>query len=105
MDALAPENPQAGSTAGNGTIRGLVSPHIDYQRGGLVYAQVWRAAAQAAREAELREREGSNLESQPDLALDPPEEPKVKPMEASKYAATSREVKGKSRGGPGSSGI
>ena len=34
---------------------------------------------EAAREAELREREGSSLESQPDLALDPPEEPKVKP--------------------------
>ncbi|EEE38721.1 MJ0042 family finger-like domain protein [Rhodobacteraceae bacterium KLH11] len=34
---------------------------------------------EAAREAELREREGSNLESQPDLALDPPEQPKVKP--------------------------
>jgi hypothetical protein len=35
------------------TIRGVVSPHIDYQRGGLVYAEVWRAAAHAAREAEL----------------------------------------------------
>lgn len=35
---------------------------------------------EAAREAELREREGSNLESQPDLALDPPEEPKAKPQ-------------------------
>lgn len=34
-------------------IRGLVSPHIDYQRGGAVYAEVWQAAAQAAREAEL----------------------------------------------------
>ncbi len=34
---------------------------------------------EAAREAELREREGSSLESQPDLALDPPEEAKVKP--------------------------
>ncbi len=34
---------------------------------------------EAAREAELREREGSSLESQPDLALDPPEEPQVKP--------------------------
>ncbi|WP_319546132.1 zinc-ribbon domain-containing protein [Ruegeria conchae] len=33
---------------------------------------------EAAREADLREREGSSLESQPDLALDPPEEPKVK---------------------------
>jgi hypothetical protein len=30
-----------------------VSPHIDYERGGRVYAQVWRAAATAARQAEL----------------------------------------------------
>lgn len=34
-------------------VRGLVSPHIDYQRGGPVYAAVWRAAAPAARDAEL----------------------------------------------------
>lgn len=33
--------------------RGLISPHIDYQRGGPVYAEVWRAGARAAREAEL----------------------------------------------------
>ena len=33
--------------------RGLISPHIDYQRGGSVYAEVWRAGAQAARDAEL----------------------------------------------------
>jgi AmmeMemoRadiSam system protein B len=32
---------------------GLLSPHIDYERGGPVYAQVWKRAAQAAREAEL----------------------------------------------------
>jgi hypothetical protein len=32
---------------------GLLSPHIDYPRGGAVYAQVWKTAAQAAREAEL----------------------------------------------------
>ena len=32
---------------------GLLSPHIDYDRGGAVYAQVWKRAAQAAREAEL----------------------------------------------------
>jgi AmmeMemoRadiSam system protein B len=32
---------------------GLLSPHIDYARGGDVYAQVWKRAAQAAREAEL----------------------------------------------------
>lgn len=33
--------------------RGLVSPHIDYARGGLVYAAVWEAAAEAARAADL----------------------------------------------------
>lgn len=33
-------------------VRGLVCPHIDYQRGGLVYAEVWRAVAEAARQAE-----------------------------------------------------
>lgn len=32
---------------------GLLSPHIDYGRGGGVYAQVWKRAAQAAAEAEL----------------------------------------------------
>jgi AmmeMemoRadiSam system protein B len=34
-------------------VRGLVSPHIDYHRGGAVYAQVWQAAAHSAQEAEL----------------------------------------------------
>jgi hypothetical protein len=34
-------------------IRGLVCPHIDYARGGPVYAQVWRQAAEAVRAAEL----------------------------------------------------
>jgi AmmeMemoRadiSam system protein B len=34
-------------------VRGLVSPHIDYERGGPVYAEVWRAAAEAIRQAEL----------------------------------------------------
>jgi MEMO1 family protein len=32
---------------------GLLSPHIDYPRGGPVYAQVWKRAAQAVREADL----------------------------------------------------
>lgn len=32
---------------------GLLSPHIDYARGGDVYARVWKRAAQAAREAEV----------------------------------------------------
>ena len=33
--------------------RGIVSPHIDYQRGGPVYAQVWRRAETAVLEADL----------------------------------------------------
>lgn len=33
--------------------RGVVSPHIDYQRGGPVYARVWRRAAPAALGADL----------------------------------------------------
>lgn len=36
-----------------GRIRGLVSPHIDYARGGPVYAQAWQASSAAAQEAEL----------------------------------------------------
>jgi AmmeMemoRadiSam system protein B len=34
-------------------VRGLVVPHIDYARGGRVYAGLWRRAAEAARQAEL----------------------------------------------------
>lgn len=36
-----------------GTIRGLISPHIDFARGGPVYAKVWSKAADAVKEAEL----------------------------------------------------
>jgi AmmeMemoRadiSam system protein B len=50
VDALSPA-PEPGPDAPS--VRGLVSPHIDYQRGGPVYAEVWHAAAAAAREAEL----------------------------------------------------
>lgn len=39
--------------APTGPVRALISPHIDYRRGGLVYAGVWRQAAEAARNAEL----------------------------------------------------
>jgi AmmeMemoRadiSam system protein B len=35
------------------SIRGLVSPHIDYARGGPVYAQVWQQAAEAVRAVDL----------------------------------------------------
>jgi AmmeMemoRadiSam system protein B len=34
-------------------VRGVICPHIDYQRGGRVYASLWQRAAQAARQAEL----------------------------------------------------
>lgn len=50
LDALPPAPQFEGEAA---PIRGVISPHIDYQRGGPVYAEVWRAAAEAARQAEL----------------------------------------------------
>ncbi|HYL97698.1 MAG TPA: AmmeMemoRadiSam system protein B, partial [Blastocatellia bacterium] len=34
-------------------LRGLVSPHIDYMRGGPVYARVWKEAEDAVRAADL----------------------------------------------------
>jgi MEMO1 family protein len=34
-------------------IRGVVSPHIDYQRGGRIYARTWRRAAEAVQAADL----------------------------------------------------
>ncbi|RLC64395.1 MAG: AmmeMemoRadiSam system protein B [Chloroflexi bacterium] len=36
-----------------GHVRGLVSPHIDYQRGGQTYARVWKGAREAVRQADL----------------------------------------------------
>ena len=33
--------------------RGIISPHIDYQRGGPVYARVWQRAREAVLEADL----------------------------------------------------
>jgi AmmeMemoRadiSam system protein B len=36
-----------------GAVRGIISPHIDYQRGGPIYAHVWSQAAEAARAADL----------------------------------------------------
>ena len=33
--------------------RGLISPHIDYERGGVVYAHVWHSAREMVREADL----------------------------------------------------
>ena len=50
IDAELAENPIPDL---DGSVRGVVSPHIDYDRGGPVYARVWSAAAQSAREANL----------------------------------------------------
>lgn len=47
---LSNVNGVAKSPAGS---RGIISPHIDYQRGGATYAQVWASAAEAVRQAEL----------------------------------------------------
>jgi MEMO1 family protein len=45
---------QASQDAGlDGSVRGIISPHIDYERGGPVYAQVWSQAAEAVRSADL----------------------------------------------------
>lgn len=41
-------------------MRGLVSPHIDYQRGAAVYAGVWRRVAAAAQSAEVAIILGTN---------------------------------------------
>jgi MEMO1 family protein len=34
-------------------VRGIISPHIDYERGGPIYAQTWAPAADAVRSADL----------------------------------------------------
>lgn len=37
----------------DGAVRGVISPHIDYQRGGPIYAATWRLAADAVQAADL----------------------------------------------------
>ncbi|MGQ9676728.1 MAG: AmmeMemoRadiSam system protein B [Chloroflexota bacterium] len=44
---------RVGAPAIETRLRGVVIPHIDYQRGGTVYAQVWERAERALQEAEL----------------------------------------------------
>jgi AmmeMemoRadiSam system protein B len=44
---------EAGIRPSTSHIRGLVSPHIDFERGGPVYARVWGHAAEAVRAADL----------------------------------------------------
>lgn len=57
FDSLLPD---ADNMTKAGEVRGLVSPHIDYQRGGTVYAEVWRWAVEAARAAEIAIILGTN---------------------------------------------
>lgn len=47
LDKVGPVSPAPAAS------RGLICPHIDYQRGGAVYARLWASAAEAARQAEL----------------------------------------------------
>lgn len=57
-------------TSGTEEVRGLVSPHIDYQRGSDVYAQVWDRARESVRSAEVVVLLGTNhLECQRMLTL------------------------------------
>ena len=42
-----------GSTRPESSVSGLVSPHIDFARGGPVYARVWKRAADEVRAADL----------------------------------------------------
>ncbi|MEM7129068.1 MAG: AmmeMemoRadiSam system protein B [Chloroflexota bacterium] len=50
---LADVIPQNRTSVSQPMGRGLLSPHIDYQRGGAVYAQVWQRAAETARNVDL----------------------------------------------------
>jgi MEMO1 family protein len=44
---------ESATPAATDGIAGVISPHIDYHRGGPVYAMLWRAAQEAARAAEV----------------------------------------------------
>jgi AmmeMemoRadiSam system protein B len=49
----SPDQRDVQAGAPDSEIRGLVSPHIDYDRGGPVYAGVWKEVAAAIRVADL----------------------------------------------------
>lgn len=50
---LAEVEDSAGGDGVGGNALGLVSPHIDYARGGAIYAGVWKRSAEAVRAADL----------------------------------------------------
>lgn len=49
LDLMPPEESQPTPSQ----LRGLICPHIDFARGGQVYAQVWQRAAASAHQAEV----------------------------------------------------
>lgn len=54
LDGFVTGNPKTKrSGAVNGAARGVISPHIDFHRGGAVYAGVWQEVKEAVNEAEL----------------------------------------------------
>jgi MEMO1 family protein len=53
LDGFLNAEEQPGEARLNGQVRGIVSPHIDYERGGPIYARVWQQAAEAVRNADL----------------------------------------------------
>ncbi len=47
------DDPEEAAGWAEWTGRGIISPHIDYQRGGPVYARTWRRAVRSVAEADL----------------------------------------------------
>ena len=53
-ELVTQERPEdSGAVAGQTEIVGLISPHIDYRRGGPIYAGVWERARDAVRAADV----------------------------------------------------
>jgi AmmeMemoRadiSam system protein B len=53
FDAEAPQAGRAPDVSGGSRTRGLITPHIDYERGGPVYAGVWQRAKEEIKNIEL----------------------------------------------------
>jgi len=53
LDAYLAESGEAPAAGDTTVVTGLVSPHIDYPRGGPVYAKAWGRAREAVETAEL----------------------------------------------------
>ncbi len=53
LDGYEREAPSVEPLPASANLTGVVSPHIDYQRGGKTYAQLWRRCSSALGEVEL----------------------------------------------------